>query len=67
IIAADIDRMDGEYGHGGIGIHMSAFAAWVVGVTVYYGIAQFLPALGATLPSLAAAAVVYWVFKKLGM
>jgi NCS1 family nucleobase:cation symporter-1 len=67
IVAADIDRMDGEYGHDGIGIHMSAFAAWVVGVAVYYGITQFLPALGATLPSLAAAAGIYWTFKKLGM
>jgi NCS1 family nucleobase:cation symporter-1 len=66
INAADIDRMDGEYGHGGIGFHMSAFAAWVAGVAVYYGINQFLPALGATLPSLAAAAAVYWGFKRAG-
>ncbi len=67
IVAADIDRIDGEYGHGGIGIHMSAFAAWVCGVALYYAVAQFLPALGATLPALVGAALVYWGFKKLGL
>ncbi len=64
--AADIDRMDGAYGFE-IGVHMAAFAAWIIGVVTYYLIVQFSPGLGATLPALVMAGLSYWGLKRLGL
>lgn len=66
VVAEDIDRMDGPYGFD-VGANMTAFAAWFFGVVAYYLVVQFLPALGATLPALAVAAIAYWGLKKLGL
>ncbi len=65
VVLADIDRMDGVYGFE-LGAHMTAFAAWFVGVVVYYLVVQFFAGLGATLPALAVAAGTYLGLKKLG-
>ncbi len=66
MVLADIDRMDGVYGFE-VGANMTAFAAWFVGVVVYYLVVQFFAGLGATLPALAVAAGTYWGLKKLDL
>jgi nucleobase:cation symporter-1, NCS1 family len=48
----------GRYGYSG-GWHVSAFIAWAIGIAAYHAINQWLPNLGATLPSLALGAVCY--------
>ncbi|GAB5100724.1 putative hydroxymethylpyrimidine transporter CytX [Caballeronia sp. HLA56] len=48
----------GRYGYSG-GWHVSAFVAWAIGIAAYHAINQWLPNLGATLPSLALGAVCY--------
>ncbi len=65
VVIDDIDSLDGEYGHD-LGIHMSGFAAWIIGVLAYYGIVQFAPSLGATLPALAVSGLAYLGFKRMG-
>jgi nucleobase:cation symporter-1, NCS1 family len=49
---------NGRYGYSG-GWHVSAFVAWAIGIAAYHAINQWLPNLGATLPSLALGAVCY--------
>lgn len=61
VVLADIDRSDGVYR----GVNLPVFAAWIFGVGVFHGVAHFLPALGATLPALVAAGVVYLGIKRL--
>jgi hypothetical protein len=38
--------------------------AWMVGVAIYYAVQQFLPDLGATLPSYIATSVLYYVMRR---
>ena len=56
--AAVLGDLRGRYGFSG-GWHLSAFAAWAIGIVAYQVINQWLPNLGATLPSLAIGAVCY--------
>ncbi|WP_087127931.1 putative hydroxymethylpyrimidine transporter CytX [Caballeronia concitans] len=58
IDTAALGRTDGRYGYSG-GWHVSAFIAWAIGIAAYHAINQWLPDLGATLPSLALGAVCY--------
>ena len=65
VVIADIDRLDGAYGFE-LGAHMTAFAAWFVGVVIYYLVTQFAPGLGATVPSLVVAGACLWGLNKIG-
>ncbi len=58
IDAAALARIDGRYGYSG-GWHVSAFVTWAIGIAAYHAINQWLPNLGATLPSLTLGAVCY--------
>jgi nucleobase:cation symporter-1, NCS1 family len=58
IDAAAVGDINGRYGFSG-GWHVSAFIAWAIGIAAYHAINQWLPNLGATLPSLALGAVCY--------
>jgi nucleobase:cation symporter-1, NCS1 family len=58
IDAAALADTGGRYGYSG-GWHVSAFIAWAIGIAAYHAINQWLPNLGATLPSLALGAVCY--------
>jgi nucleobase:cation symporter-1, NCS1 family len=58
IDAAVLADINGRYGFSG-GWHVSAFIAWAIGIAAYHAINQWLPNLGATLPSLALGAVCY--------
>ena len=53
-----VGDIPGRYGFSG-GWHVSAFIAWAIGIAAYHAINQWLPNLGATLPSLALGAVCY--------
>ncbi|MDR5830588.1 putative hydroxymethylpyrimidine transporter CytX [Caballeronia sp. LP006] len=55
---AALGQSVGRYGYSG-GWHVSAFVAWAIGIAAYHAINQWLPNLGATLPSLALGAVCY--------
>ncbi|WP_277186113.1 putative hydroxymethylpyrimidine transporter CytX [Caballeronia sp. BR00000012568055] len=55
-----VGDVNGRYGFSG-GWHVSAFIAWAIGIAAYHAINQWLPNLGATLPSLALGAVCYLV------
>jgi nucleobase:cation symporter-1, NCS1 family len=55
-----VGDLNGRYGFSG-GWHVSAFIAWAIGIAAYHAINQWLPNLGATLPSLALGAVCYLV------
>ena len=46
-------------------IGLPAFVAWVAGIGAYYAIMQFLPSLGATLPSLVVSGAVFFAWKTL--
>jgi NCS1 family nucleobase:cation symporter-1 len=61
IEAAVLADVRGRYGFSG-GWHLSAFIAWAIGIAAYQVINQWLPNLGATLPSLAIGALCYFVF-----
>ena len=58
IEAAALADVRGRYGFSG-GWHLSAFIAWAIGIAAYQVINQWLPNLGATLPSLVIGAVCY--------
>jgi nucleobase:cation symporter-1, NCS1 family len=58
IDSAVLADANGRYGYSG-GWHVSAFVAWAIGIAAYHAINQWLPNLGATLPSLALGAVCY--------
>ena len=62
IVAADIRNPLGAYRFIA-GLHLTAFAAWGVGISTYYYFLHFLPAIGATLPALFAAAFSYWALQ----
>ncbi len=49
------------------GLRIGALVAWGAGIAAYYAIVSGLPALGATLPALAIAAVTYWSLRRLGL
>jgi len=51
---------NGVYGYSG-GWHVSAFVAWAIGFGAYQALNQWLPNLGATLPSLVIGALCYLV------
>jgi nucleobase:cation symporter-1, NCS1 family len=55
-----VGDLNGRYAFSG-GWHVSAFIAWAIGIAAYHAINQWLPNLGATLPSLALGAVCYLV------
>jgi NCS1 family nucleobase:cation symporter-1 len=61
IEAAALADVRGRYGFSG-GWHLSAFIAWAIGIAAYQVINQWLPNLGATLPSLVIGALCYYVF-----
>ncbi|MBW0446819.1 putative hydroxymethylpyrimidine transporter CytX [bacterium M00.F.Ca.ET.228.01.1.1] len=61
IEAAALADVRGRYGFSA-GWHLSAFIAWAIGIAAYQAINQWLPNLGATLPSLIIGAVCYLVF-----
>ncbi|MFL9872975.1 putative hydroxymethylpyrimidine transporter CytX [Paraburkholderia megapolitana] len=58
IEAAALADLRGRYAFSG-GWHVSAFAAWAIGIAAYHAINQWLPNLGATLPALAIGALGY--------
>jgi len=60
IDVAALADLQGAYGFSG-GWHVSAFVAWVLGIAAYHAINNWLPNLGATLPSLAIGALAYLV------
>ena len=61
IEAAVLADVRGRYGFSG-GWHLSAFIAWAIGIASYQAINQWLPNLGATLPSLVIGAACYLAF-----
>jgi nucleobase:cation symporter-1, NCS1 family len=61
IEAAALADVRGRYGFSG-GWHLSAFIAWAIGIAAYQVINQWLPNLGATLPSLVIGALCYLAF-----
>lgn len=63
IVAHDIRNPIGVYRYVG-GLHLTAFAAWAMGIAIYYYFVSFLPAVGATLPAFFAAAFGYWALQK---
>jgi hypothetical protein len=46
---------------------MAAILAWSAGVATYQASAHFAPRLGATVPTLAVTAVLYWVARSGGI
>jgi NCS1 family nucleobase:cation symporter-1 len=56
--AGAIDARGGAYWHWG-GFRIAGLVAWAVGIGVYQSVSAYAPALGATLPSIAAAALAY--------
>ncbi len=58
IDADALGDVNGRYGYSG-SWHVSAFVAWAIGIAAYHAINQWLPNLGATLPSLALGSVGY--------
>lgn len=60
IDAAALADPNGVYGYAG-GWHVSAFIAWAIGFGAYQALNQWLPNLGATLPSLVIGALCYLV------
>lgn len=61
-VAADVRGLRGPCGFTA-GFHLVAFAAWIIGVATYHYVLNFLPSLGATLPSFAVAAFAYWALR----
>ena len=59
VVAGDISDLQGVYRFTA-GVHISAFAAWAVGIAAYYYFLTYLPQAGATLPAFFLAAVSYW-------
>ena len=55
----------GAYGYSG-GWHVSAFAAWAIGFGAYQALNQWVPNLGATLPSLVIGGLCYLVLAARG-
>ena len=47
------------------GINFRAVIAWATGVLIYYFIVYLIPWLGASVPSLAATACLYWILTKI--
>jgi NCS1 family nucleobase:cation symporter-1 len=58
IDVAALADLRGAYGFSG-GWHVSGFVAWVLGIAAYHAINNWLPNLGATLPSLVIGALAY--------
>jgi putative hydroxymethylpyrimidine transporter CytX len=46
------------------GVNLRAVASWIIGVTVYRLILIYTPELGASIPTLLASALIYWIFNK---
>jgi len=63
IVAKDIARILGIYRFS-YGVHLSAFAAWAMGIATYYYFVNLLPAAGATLPAFFVAALSYWALAR---
>jgi putative hydroxymethylpyrimidine transporter CytX len=63
---ADLYRPGGQYWYHQ-GINWIAVVAWVAGVAIYHLIARTLPTLGASIPSFAAAFLLYLVLVRVGM
>lgn len=64
IEVAEIDRRGGAYWFTG-GWRPSGLMAWACGIAVFQGVSATLPDLGATLPSMAAAAALFLAFETL--
>jgi len=47
------------------GVNLRAIIAWVIGILIYYCIVYMIPWLGASVPSLAATACLYWILTKI--
>jgi nucleobase:cation symporter-1, NCS1 family len=60
IDAQAVGDLSGVYGYSG-GWHVSAFVAWAIGFGAYQALNQWLPNLGATLPSLVIGGLCYLV------
>ncbi|MGQ9759897.1 MAG: cytosine permease [Candidatus Methanomethylicaceae archaeon] len=57
------EKMGGYWFRGGVSV--IAISAWLMGVIVYYWVQQFLPDLGATLPSFIITSIMYWIMRRI--
>jgi putative hydroxymethylpyrimidine transporter CytX len=62
----EVDAVDGKgpYWYTG-GFNIRAYVAWGLGFALYQLLAHFLPNVGASFPSMACAAIVYWTLMTL--
>jgi len=64
-------KIDELYRHSGIywyrgGFNIKAVAAWMIGVLCYHYVITYMSWLGASIPSFAVAAVIYWLSMLVG-
>ncbi|MDC7682341.1 putative hydroxymethylpyrimidine transporter CytX [Asticcacaulis sp. BYS171W] len=64
VVASEIHSLKGPYAFT-LGISLTAFAAWSLGVATYYAVLNIMPSLGATLPAFAVSAISYWGLARL--